>query len=152
MRVSLYPFLRKCGRHAVQVLFQSVVIALLSFARWRCYWAGSPLLWRMMSSHLVFLVFCCKDNWKLWLWWKVCFCFCREDCDVKDALHDVPNVFEALLQLLRSEYPVIQHQALTALSLAAENGMHCWCSLSCSQQYIKCACAVLFSFWLVGFC
>ena len=43
---------------------------------------------------------------------------------MKDALHHVPNVFDALLQLLRSQYPVIQHQALVALSLAAENGTH----------------------------
>ena len=43
---------------------------------------------------------------------------------MKVALRDVPNVFEKLLRLLRSEYPVIQHQALIALSLAAENGMN----------------------------
>jgi len=42
---------------------------------------------------------------------------------VKAALHDVPDAFEALLQLLHSEYPVIQHQALVALSHAAENGI-----------------------------
>lgn len=43
---------------------------------------------------------------------------------MKDALRGVPKVFEALLQLIRSEYAVIQHQALVALSLAAENGVH----------------------------
>ena len=43
---------------------------------------------------------------------------------MKAALHDVPNVFEVLLELIYSEYPVIQHQALVALSLAAENGVH----------------------------
>ena len=42
---------------------------------------------------------------------------------MKAMLHDVPNTFEALLQLLESEYPVIQHQALVALCHAAENGM-----------------------------
>jgi len=42
---------------------------------------------------------------------------------VKATLRDVPGVFDALLELLYSEYPVIQHQALLALSLAAENGL-----------------------------
>jgi len=42
---------------------------------------------------------------------------------VKAALHSVPRAFEKLLQLLESEYPVIQHQALVALCHAADNGM-----------------------------
>jgi len=41
---------------------------------------------------------------------------------VKVALRSVPDAFEALLQLLNSEYPVIQHQALLALIHATENG------------------------------
>jgi len=43
---------------------------------------------------------------------------------VKAAVCNVPHVFDVLLNLLESEYPVIQHQALVALSLAAENGVH----------------------------
>jgi len=61
--------------------------------------------------------------------------FFWQDCDVKAALHDVPNVFEVLLELIYSEYPVIQHQALVALSLAAENGVH-WCTFICRHSLI----------------
>jgi len=51
---------------------------------------------------------------------------------VKGALHGVPNAFEALLQLLQSDYPVIQHQALVALGHAAGNGRFCYCVISFS--------------------
>ena len=56
-------------------------------------------------------------------------CVLTQEHDVKVTLHDYPSAFQALLQLLQSEYPVIQYNAVVALSLAAENGMH---NLHCS--------------------
>ena len=47
-----------------------------------------------------------------------------QDHDVKVALRRDARALLALLQLMYSDYPVIQYHALVALSLAAENGRH----------------------------
>ena len=49
-----YLFRRKRGGRVVQVSFQSVAVALLSFARWRRYRADSPLLWTTENDALSF--------------------------------------------------------------------------------------------------